>query len=623
QAVTGSPHESPMLAERVATGELPPLEERLPKEPAVAEPREAVGEYFDELRLIGYYEGQGIFTGFTESMQQGLLTIDPDYTAFQPNIAKDWELAEDGKSLTFYLREGMKWSDGDDFTADDFEFWYNDILQDPDLTASISENWMPGGELMGFSKIDDYTVRFNFAVPYYRAIEAFAGSLPAAPQHFIKQYMPKYNDGAEELATAEGFESWQQAVQFHIGATSIAGSYNSDPLAPTLNPWVIQDLGADSAVWVRNPYYWRVDTAGNQLPYADTLLVLVTENIRASGPVRTMAGDIDLTEPAALSLADYPVLKKKEAEGGYRVYLWTRADQSFAMGFALNYAHKDEVLREIFNDLRFRQALSLAINRDEISENIFLGLTEPWTAPVSAAWTGYEDWMGTYFAEYDVDRANELLDEMGLEWDDAHEYRLRPDGQPISIVGTYCTEWLAYSEDLLDLVSIYWKAIGVKFEPKFVPEETLQTLFVANETDIGISNSDGGAELVARSDYPIRLLPPWHWGEADCCPMAAYPWRQWLDTNGEQGIEPPDDIKRIWDLTWQWLEEPYGTERYRELINVVITLNVRNLYYFGTVSSAPMVAAASERLVNVPRDDGVFNAWGITPYLPETWFLRK
>jgi len=470
--------ESPMLAELVEKGELPPVEERLPKDTMVERPREFIGQYGGPMRLLGIYERAGCFTGFTEDMQEDLFTLDTDRSQFYPNIVKGWDLSEDGKSLTLYLREGMKWSDGDDFDAKDFVFWYEDILQNPDITPAISESWMPGGELMGLNVIDDYTVQYTFAVPYWRVIEVFGVSLPAAPEHFLKQYIPKYNPDAEALAEEEGFETWQLALIFHQDEP-----YHSDPSAPTLNPWRIKEVKPDSALWERNPYYWKVDTAGNQLPYMDTLTVVMVEDLSAMAPVKTLAGELDLMDYSGFSLADYPVLKEAEERVGFKVYLWPRADQSHAMGFAFNYAHKDPVLREIFNDIRFRQALSLAINREEIGESLFLGLVEPYTAPVSPAWTGYEDWMGTYFAEYDVDKANALLDEMGLEWDENHQWRLRPDGKPIFILGTYCTEWLAYSEDLLDLVTIYWGEIGVQFEPKFVPEETLQTQFVANETE--------------------------------------------------------------------------------------------------------------------------------------------
>jgi peptide/nickel transport system substrate-binding protein len=627
EAATGktisSFNESPMLAALVSSGDLPPVEERLPKDVAVVRPRDEIGQYGGQLRVIGFYEGAGAYSGLTESMQATYMIMDPNYTSLQPNTVKGMTLSDDGLSLTLFLREGLKWSDGDDFNAKDIDFWYNDLLQNPELTPNISDSFKPGGELMGLNVIDDYTVEFTFSTPYYRAPDVFSTGGSGdfySPEHFVKQYMPDYSEGAEALVEAEGYETWQQAVQFHAGTAD--DYYDRDTLAPTLNPWIIKDIGADSVLWERNPYYWRVDIAGNQLPYVDSILVIMTDNVNNTAPVKSLAGELDLNE-VGLAIDDFPVFKKGEEAGNYKTYLWDRLDQSHAMGFALNYAHPDPVLREIFNDIRFRQALSLAINREEIAENVFQGLVEPFTAPVSPVWTGYEDWMGTYFAEYDVDRANALLDDMGLEWDADHKWRLRPDGERLTILGQWQTEWLAYSEDLLDLVALHWEQIGVDFPRKFVPEDVLQTAFVANETDIGISNSDGGAESLARSAYPIRLIPPWHWGSTGCCPMAAYPWRRWLDTDGAEGIEPTEDIKRAWDLTQQWLNTPNTSPEYETLINEVIKINVEGLYYFGTVSSPPYVWIIHNRIGNIPREDGQSGSWGSKPYLHETFFIRQ
>ena len=207
-------HESPMMTEMVNSGDLPPLEERLPKDVAVVRPRDEIGPYGGEMHLLGYNEGTGVFSEFTEYMQQGLLTSDPKFEKYYPNIAKGWKLSDDGMSLTFYLREGMKWSDGADFTADDFAFWY-EILQDFELTPDISSDYMPGGELMGFNKIDDYTVEYTFAIPYYRVIDVMGGGTPALPAHYLKKYMPKYNPDAEALAKEEGYDTWQNAALAH------------------------------------------------------------------------------------------------------------------------------------------------------------------------------------------------------------------------------------------------------------------------------------------------------------------------------------------------------------------------------------------------------------------------
>ena len=619
QAATGksidSFHESPMNAEEVKSGKLPPLEERLPKDVAVIRPRDSIGEYGGEMHLLGYNEGTGIFSEFTEYMQSQLLVSDPTFENRYPNIIKGWKQSDDGKSITYYLREGMKWSDGVDFNADDFALWY-EVLQDPELTPDISMDYKPGGELMGFNKIDDYTVEYTFAVPYYRVTDVFTIGIALA-SHYVKQYLLKYNPDAEALAKQEGYDTWQNAALAHGIGSSV---YDADPKSPTLNPWVLVDRGTDSALWKRNPYYFRVDTAGNQLPYIDTLLIISTDNVSSVGPIKSLAGELDWND-LGIGLADFSVLKKSETQGSYTVNLWRRDDESSAMGFSLNYTEQDPILRQIFNDLRFRQALSMAIDRDRISETIFFGLTVPFTSPAAPGWTGYEDWMGSYYAEHNVDKANALLDEMGLQWDGAHQARLRSDGKPISFIGTWCTEWLDYSQDLLDLVVADWAKVGIKMDLKFVPEDTLQSMFVANETDIGLSNSDGGSERNARSAYPIRLIPPWHWGGSDCCAMSSYSWRVWLDTNGANGEEPPQPVKDIYKLTMEWLDTAAGTPEYTNLINQVIKINVENLYYVGTVSAAPRVVVISNRLGNIPREDGAFEPR--STYMPESFFLSQ
>jgi len=607
-------NESPSLTEQVKAGNLPPVDQRLPKDVAVVRTREgSAAKFGGEMHLVGIVEGTSLFTQFTEDMTQGLSTFDVDYKV-HPNILKGWDLSEDTQTLTLHLREGMKWSDGVDFTADDFVFWYEDILNNPDLTPDISSAYTPGGEMMGLKKVDNYTLEYTFAAPYARAVERLIGSTIYRPMHFMKQYLPKYNPDAEALAKSEGMDTWQQAVESH-------GDYSSDTKAPTLNPWLIKEVGSGSALWVRNPYYWRVDTDGNQLPYVDSLLVTIVQSLDNTVAVKAMAGEDDW-DSQGLGVSDYPVLKQKEAQGGFKVYLYPDTATSTALGFALNYTLQDPVLNKIFNDLRFRQALSLAIDREDISQTIFLGKTVPFTAPVSQAWTGFEDWMGTYYAERDVAKANTLLDEMGLQWDAAHQFRVRPDGKPLSILGEQTLDYLSYVDALLQIVAKNWAEIGVKFEPKFVPGDVMMARYAANEQDIGIWNSDGGSEALARQAYPIRLEPPWHWMGSDCCAMSSYPWRQWLDSGGKEGIEPPAEIKQLYQDVQDWLNTPAGTPEYTALINKIIAANVNNLYFFGTVSAPPRVVVVNDRLGNMPQDDGMLGSSMLHPYMPEAAFIR-
>ena len=606
--------ESPSLTAQVTAGKLPPLEQRLPKDVAVIKTREgAAAKFGGEMHLLGIMDGTDLFTTFTEDMQQGLTTSDVNYNT-HPDIAKGWKLSADMKTLTLYLRQGMKWSDGTNFNADDFVFWYQDILQNTDLNPDIDPGYMPGGQLMGLKKIDDYTLEYTFAAPYPRAVERIVGSHIYWPAQFFKQYLPKYNKDADALAKSEGATTWQQAVQAH-------GSYANDTKAPTLNPWILSEMSSSSGLWVRNPYYFRVDTDGNQLPYVDSLLITVVQSYDNTSPVKVMAGE-DQYETQGLGVSDYPVLKQQEAQGDYKVYLYPDTATSTAMGFALNYTVQDPVLNKIFNDLRFRQALSLAINRDDISQTIFFGKTVPFTSPASSAWTGYEDWMGTYYAQHDVAKANALLDDMGLKWDSSHQYRLRSDGKPLEILGEQTLDYLSYADALLQLVAKNWADIGVKFTPKFEPGDVLIPRYVANEQEIGIWNSDGGSEATARSAYPIRLEPPWHWMGTDCCAMSSYPWRQWLDTNGAQGIEPPAEIKQLYKDVNDWLNTPAGTPEYTALIKKIITTNVNNLYFFGTVSAPPRVFAISNKIGNMPGPEGMLGSAMTHPYMPETAFLR-
>ena len=234
---------------------------------------------------------------------------------------------------------------------------------------------------------------------------------------------------------------------------------------------------------------------------------------------------------------------------------------------------------------------------------------------------GFEDWMATYYAEHDPERANQLLDEMGLARD-ADGKRMRPDGQPLVIDGTHpALDYLPYFDDLMTLLARYWTALGIGFEPKAIAYALWKELGEANELDAGFWSSDGGGEVLGHSRYPLRLRPPWHWYH--CCPQSSYPWAQWHFTAGKEGEEPPDEIKALFDLSEQWLKEQKGTARYAELANELITRNVEGLYYIGTVTPPPRVVIVNNRVGNMFGEGG-FTGLGFSDgYLYDTLYIKQ
>jgi peptide/nickel transport system substrate-binding protein len=351
--------EAPMLAEMVAAGELPPLEERLPVNPMVVEGAEG--------DTIGVYGGtwHRAWRGVNDFHAFGRIAYDPilrwprdPNDPVQPSLAESWDWNEDGTEMTLHFREGLRWSDGELFSVDDIIFWWEAIETDTNITTAIHGEWMVGGEPMQLEKVDDSTITLKFAAPNGLAETvglAFHGSQwPLgferfgfyAPEHYLAQFHPEYSDtGSYEEFEAKAFD------------------YNVD--RPVMTAWKITQYeeGATLMVAERNPYYWRVDAEGNQLPYIDRVyfhLVEGTDGVNAMG----IAGDLSM-QARAISLSQYPVYQENAEAGDYHMLLWPQATASNATLW-FNQSYPDEQYRALFQDVRFRQAMSHAIDRDTL-----------------------------------------------------------------------------------------------------------------------------------------------------------------------------------------------------------------------------------------------------------------
>ena len=478
------------------------------------------------------------------------------------------------------------------------------------------------GKLPQLEVIDRYTVAFTWEDPFPIAQLVLLRDRPFYPEHYLAQFHADYNPQADAVAKEAGFESWTQAFRERSAERDGPGSRPTvmsanDIGMPSLDPWIIAEDGLDSELWARNPYYWRVDTAGNQLPYLDEVLVTFLSNAAEQLPVKVMAGELDLA--TGLSLADAPVLKRNEEDGNYVLTQYQNMTTATAAGWVFNYTHTDPGLNAIFNDVRFRQALSVAVDREDISDTLFFGQATPVLIPAPEAWTGFEPWMKQEYAQYDPELANRLLDEMGLQWDSERQWRLRPDnGEPVAFEGSWPAEWSAYFENLMDLISGYWEAVGIRMTPKFVPEELGFERAMANDIDSSFWPGGGASELIARQRYPMKLLPPWHW--IHCCSATTAPWGIWYHSGGAEGERPDDpDVLRLFELADAMKLAEFGTAEYEAITNELLTLNARNLWHVATVTPEPLMLAVGNNLGNFLMDGILVLAW---TYDNEVYYLK-
>jgi len=607
-------NEAPMLANLVEAGKLPPVDERLPAEPRVIQPLGEVGKYGGSLRgLVPGPQDESPDTDWPRGNAMALRS--PDLTSIVPNIVKGWDLSDDYKELVVHMRKGLKWSDGSPMTTDDVKFWYEDVFLNEDLTPQIDKKWTAGGEPLEIVIDDNYTFRVKFAVPYPVIVDYLLGFGPWAPKHYMAQFHIKHNEKANEVAKKEGYEFWYESYGYH----SETAQFQQDADYPTLSTWIFESEDTQgNRKYVRNPYYWVVDTEGNQLPYCDYLERYVAEN-REVLDARTMAGE-GTHASWFLVLPNYSLYKQNEEKGGYTAGLYpdTRASE---YGLAFNYSHKDLVLRELFQKKEWRIAMSQAINREEIKELVFAGLGVARQPIADPGCSFFEEGIDQYYIEYDVDKANALLDGLGLKWDSEHEVRQRPDGKPLNLTLEF---WggKANMPEVSEMFKKYWADVGVTLTLKPEDNQFYMQRLQANECDMGVWAIGGGSEVYSRENEPIRWRPPWHWPGT---PLGGPGWRQWLDSDGKEGLEPPDIIKHLWDLTEEWRVEPFGTDHYRELGKEIFQINAENCWLIGTVGLVPRVATIKNTVRNAPPPGSTlsveYNMWRY--YLPEQWWLAQ
>ncbi|MEP7356243.1 MAG: ABC transporter substrate-binding protein, partial [Anaerolineales bacterium] len=417
-------------------GDLPALSDRLPEEPLVVVPYNEIGHYGGRIHGVSIGPESGN-SEWLSVRHVNLLRFNDDLQTIVPNMAKSFAWNADYTELTIVLRKGHKWSDGQPFTSADIVFWWEDIVLNKDLYPTVPSFWVYGGEPMKVEAVDDVTVKFKFAkpAPAFTTLLATTYTHEWAPKHYLMDKMPKYNDKADADAKAAGFESWvQQFIPLYYSDWEDANHVYG---LPKLEAWIKVEETPEHQLYVANPYYYKVDTAGQQLPYIDeNEEIYVSDN--ALIELKVTNGEVDL-KAQSLQIGSLPLFQGNQDKGDYDIQMAQGAGNGRT--YAFNQTDKDPILAAIFSDPRWNRAMSLALNRDEINQTLCFNLCEPTNGvPVHKTVSFAKPEWFTRDIEYDPTTSASLLDEMGLK-KGADGFRLRSDGKPLVINLIYAIQF--------------------------------------------------------------------------------------------------------------------------------------------------------------------------------------
>lgn len=620
--------EAPQLAELVKAGKLPPVTERIGQDPLVIKPVHEIGKYSGTWRR-GFTGPADFANGYRCcSGTDHILFWDYVGENVVPNIAKGWETADGGRTLTLHLRRGMKWSDGHPFTADDFVFWFDDMYRNKEIVPTPSNTMMINGKPGELVRVDTYTIMFRFPDPYYLLPEVLAGTTHLggqawqglygmggfAPAHYLKQFHPRYvsREELDKKVKEAKSDSWVRLFLFK-------NDWALNPELPVVTPWkTVTPINTPTWVLERNPYSIWVDIEGNQLPYIDKVVMTLAENLEVLN-LRAIAGEYDLQE-RHVDLGKLPVFLENQQRGGYKVHL-DPGDYGGDMIIKVNLSYAaDPEIAKWMNTADFRRALSLGIDRDQINETFWLGTGTP-SSVVPADHNKYNPgpeyrWL---WATHEPDKANAMLDRLGLDRKDAEGYRLRADGKgrlrlEITTIGG---QFLQFTQ-IAEIIREQWKKIGIELIVQEVERSLAIKRAAANEQQLSAWNNDGSEHLFT---FPRHVFP---YEVADLATSGPH-YARWFQSAGAQGKEPPPRMRELMDKFNRAFSVP--EEERIKLGREVWKIAAEEVYIIGVIGmgAASMgVRIAKTDMGNVPsRQYNSPDALTPSNSRPVTFFWKK
>ncbi len=602
---------------------LPPVAERLPEEPLVLAPYDQIGTYGGTLDALSNATEAGT-SDFLSVRHVNFVRFADDLKTIVPNIAKGWEWNADFTQLTFFLRKGHKWSDGAPFTAHDVKFWYDDLNFDEGVIAKPKDFLLAGGKKMNVVVVDDQTVRFEMAAPKPGLLAHFAWSYSQGfqPKHFLGQFHPGVDANADANAKALGFENGYAAVNFYHGQSDWtdtptpmlrdADLAKTLPAAtqPTLESHIYTSETTEGRHLVANPYFHQVDTAGNQLPYiSEQDEIYINENeVRI---LKLVNAEVDY-KSQSIQLPSAPLLLEGQEKGDYTVDLKPTIAQ---VVFAFNVTSEDEAKRAVFSDVRFRKAMSHAINRPELNEVAYFGLGTP------AAYMGFSPapdfvdpkW-ASYATEFDLDGAKALLSEIGMKDLDGDGFLELPNGDKLVLNIQFATQ--AGPAAVMEFVAQNWSDAGVQTTIKEVTPDEYRSSQSANKLDV-ITWQKGQPVAIVLGNAELWVAPFENYFGS----RVGMLWQKWNETGGTEGVEPPAWAKQMEADIETFQQAKPGSDASNESGARLAATMAEQLLFIGTVS-APNPIYRRNALKNFTE----FKTWSYEyyrtyPYRPTQWFL--
>lgn len=581
--------EAPQLAAMVAAGDLPPLEERLPSNPYVLTPLESVGQYGGVWRSA--LKGTGDTGWIRRTVQyEPLMKYAYGWDGVEPNLAESVEVTGGGTVFTFQLREGHKWSDGTPFTAHDVVYTIN-MLQNPDYIGPSKTDHSK--DAVNAVAASDTELVITLDTPNSLFLETLASvngyAITTMQKAFCSQWDPAMDSGAEARIAEEGYGSWSEALEWHCGRGS-----NFDLNRPALTAWQYTtpyDGVAPVVVWERNPYYFKVDTAGNQLPYIDELRMgVVTDD--ETLVLKAVNGEIDFQNRHLATLQNKPLFFDNAEKNGYRLYETVAASMNTGI-IMFNQTIKDPRLNKLFNDKQFRIAMSHAIDRQEIVDAVFVGQGEPFQAAPRPEAAFYNERLAKQYTEFDPDLADEILDAAGYDKRNDDGIRLDSNGDALSMrmdVTGFQKEFI----DIAELLQGYWAEVGIRLDVRTMERTAVEEAVLQNTHEVHIWSGDGG---LGDAFFDPRYYMP-HNAES----AQSIAWAYWFyDPTNTEAAEPPAAEKKQQELYNSILTATSSEER-TALMTQILEIAADEFRTLGVTLPPPGYGVVNAKMRNVPEN---------------------